>query len=443
MSVRQAVLFVVITVAWYACSPVRRTARLDVDTLLQRQYGYRLNDSATPGYFSLPSTVTVSDGISMDEAVAISLYNNAQFQSDLAAIGIAEADLVDAGLVSNPLLRYLLPSGGLNVSGYVNFGFDLLWQRPRRIAFASAEIDRITQNMVQRGYTVIRDVQTAFADWQLALDRTMIIRENARIRGEIARLNHIRFTSGEISELEVSTVRADSAAALDELYRAGLDTILRANRLHVLMGYRPDTTIVFASSPAVFNSQKIADTTYLRLAYTHNADLRAAQLSINSAAAKMGWERSRIIAFAATVGFGHTGVGSGSALPNAFQPGIQAEVPILNRNQGRIARAQAELNQASFNYVAIRQRVQQDIADAYARYEETWKSYGIYQSEVIPKLQEAVALSQRSFERGDISYLPVLEAMRQLVNAKLRRAEIEADLRRAVAQLNFAIGKKI
>jgi cobalt-zinc-cadmium efflux system outer membrane protein len=298
--------------------------------------------------------------------------------------------------------------------------------------------------MIQRGYTVIRDVQTNFADLQFAKDRAAILAENARIRSEIARLNNVRFRVGEISGLEASTSRADSAAAVDEFIRASLDTILRANRLNTLLGYSPDTAIAYKATPVNFLAQKISQPEYLKLAYENQPELRSAQLAINSAGNRIGWERSRIVNFMATIGFNHVNGKAGpKVLPNAFQPGIQMELPVLNRNQGKIARARAELEQASYNYVALQQRIANDVADAYSRYEQTYKSYEIYNTNVLPSLEEAVRLVQLSFQRGDISYLPVLEAMRQLVTGRLRKAEIQAELRRSISQLNFVIGKKV
>jgi cobalt-zinc-cadmium efflux system outer membrane protein len=427
-----------------ACTPTSQISRTTISDQIKKQYGFDLTKDAKPGMNTMPPSADTANGISEDEAVSIALYNNAQYQADLSQIAIVQADLVDAGVVSNPLLRYLLPSGGLSVSGYINFGFDYLWQRPKRIAFAQGEIERTAENMIQRGYTVIRDVQTNFADLQFAKDRAAILAENARIRSEIARLNNVRFRVGEISGLEASTSRADSAAAVDEFLRASLDTILRANRLNTLLGYSPDTAIAYKATPVNFLAQKISQPEYLKLAYENQPELRSAQLAINSAGNRIGWERSRIVNFMATIGFNHVNGKAGpKVLPNAFQPGIQMELPVLNRNQGKIARARAELEQASYNYVALQQRIANDVADAYSRYEQTYKSYEIYNTNVLPSLEEAVRLVQLSFQRGDISYLPVLEAMRQLVTGRLRKAEIQAELRRSISQLNFVIGKKV
>lgn len=385
----------------------------------------------------------VSDGISEDEAIGIALWNNAQFQADLASISIAHADVIDAGIVSNPLLRYLSPNAGIMASGYINFAFDFLWLRPKRIAAATTEAERIGANMVQRGFALIRDVQLSFTDMQFALDKAAILEENARIRAEMSRLSNVRLRYGEISELEALTFRADSASAVDQSIKAYLDTILQRNRLYTLLGFAPDTTLSFQLIKDTLLSQKVSRSEYLELAGAYQPELQAARLAIESAGKRLGWERSRILAFTGVLNYQHIdGGGNNKWLPNAFNPGFQIEIPILNRNQGKIARARAEMEQASFQYVALRQRIALDVTEAYNRYEETYKSYETWNNGVIPALEEAVRLVQLTYERGDISYLPVLEALRQLVNGKLRKAEIEAELRRSISQLNYTIGNK-
>jgi outer membrane protein TolC len=97
---------------------------------------------------------------------------------------------------------------------------------------------------------------------------------------------------------------------------------------------------------------------------------------------------------------------------------------------------------AAFQYVAARQRIALEVSNAYQRYEQAWLSYQVWAGSTLPSLEEAVRLSQSSYRNGDISYLPVLEAQRQLLNAQLRRIEIQADIRRSVSGLNFSIGNK-
>ena len=76
-------------------------------------------------------------------------------------------------------------------------------------------------------------------------------------------------------------------------------------------------------------------------------DVRAAELRVEAAAKKLGWERSRILALSAVLdanGSGSEGFEAG--------PGVEGSIPLFDRNQGGRARASADLEVASRQYVA-------------------------------------------------------------------------------------------
>ena len=425
------------------CKPRQVISRAAVSDSLQKATGFTLQPQSKPGTVSLPPQVNAGDGLTEEEAVSVALWNNAQLQADLAAIAVSQADVTNAGIVSNPLIRYLAPSGGLNVSGYINFAFDFFFQRRQRIAAAQTDALRVAQTSLQRTYTLIRDVQVAYTDLLLSKERLAILRENAQVRKAMADLANSRLRNGDVSELEVVTFRADSASAQDDVVKAVLDTVVRKNSLAVLLGFSPDTVLTLQPTTFFADSQKVVEQAYLQLAFDYQPELRAAQINMEAIGKRLGWERSRVIAFIPTLNYQHIpGNGGSKFLPNAFNPGIQVEIPFLNRNQGGIAKAKAELEAAAFQYVAIRQRIALDVENAYRRYDQAWQSYQIWAGSTLPALEEAVRLSQSSYRNGDIPYLPVLEAQRQLLNARLRRVEIQADIRRNVSALNYSIGNK-
>lgn len=424
---------------FFSCAPNYPATRQTVSDKLKKQTGYSLSPST--GKPSVPPDVNGRDGLDENEAVSIALWNNPQLQADLSTIAISQADVLEAGIVSNPLIRYLAPSGTVMASGYINFAFDFLFQRPQRIKAARTESMRISELALQRTYAMIRDVQNAYTDFLLSRERAAILRENALIRKEMAELTASRFRNGDIAELELATFVADSASARDEFIRASLDTLLKKTALNNLLGFPPDTTLYLAPTPFSSDAQLVVREAFMQLAYDYQPELRAAQINMEAIGQRLGWERSRVLAFMGVLNFQHQANGGGSkALPNAFNPGIQLEFPLLNRNQGRIAKARAEIEQAASQYLATRQRIARDATDNYNRYQQTWLSWQTWNTGTIAALQENVRLSQSSYRNGDISYLPVLEAIRQLLNARLRQVEIRADIRRAVSNLNFLIG---
>lgn len=428
--------------ALYGCKTTT-ISRTDVSDSLQNTTGFSLQNESKPGVPNIPPQVNAADGLTEEEAVSVALWNNAQLQADLANISISQADVINARVISNPLIRYLAPSGELSVSGYINFAFDFLFQRPKRVRAAKTDALRVAQTSLQHIYTLIRDVQVAYTDLLLSKERLAIFQENAQIRKEMAELANSRLRNGDISELEMVTFRADSASAQDDVIKAILDSAVNKNSLAVLLGFSPDTALVLQPTAFYADSQKVVEQAYLQLAFDYQPELRAAQLNIEAISKRLKWERSRVIAFISTLNFQHIpGRGGSKFLPNAFNPGVQLEIPVFNRNQGAIAKAKAEMEAAAYQYVATRQRIALDVENAYQRYEQSWNSYRIWEGSTLPALEEAIRLSQSSYRNGDISYLPVLEAQRQLLNVRLRRAEIQADIRRNVSDLNYSIGNK-
>jgi cobalt-zinc-cadmium efflux system outer membrane protein len=147
--------------------------------------------------FALPDGVKLDDGLSEDEAVAIALWNNATFQADLAQLGLARANLVEAGLLHNPIFGLLFPVGPKQLEAFVNWPLDAFRQRPRRVAAARLDLDRVTESLVQNGLDLVRDVRLQYASLAMAEERARIAAEQTRERVEMVEIVNARFRAGE------------------------------------------------------------------------------------------------------------------------------------------------------------------------------------------------------------------------------------------------------
>ena len=75
---------------------------------------------------AIPPGVVVDDGLTQDEAVALALWNNPDFQVQLADPGFARADLLEAGLLQNPVLSLLLPIGPKQLEATLRWPIEVL-----------------------------------------------------------------------------------------------------------------------------------------------------------------------------------------------------------------------------------------------------------------------------------------------------------------------------
>ena len=93
------------------CRPRAATHKTTAEGILGRTGSAVHPDTPEARSSSLPPGVNLDQPLSPDDAVGIAIWNNPQLRADLATLGLAEADLVDAGLLRNPRLDMLMPVG--------------------------------------------------------------------------------------------------------------------------------------------------------------------------------------------------------------------------------------------------------------------------------------------------------------------------------------------
>jgi cobalt-zinc-cadmium efflux system outer membrane protein len=166
-------------------------------------------------------------------------------------------------------------------------------------------------------------------------------------------------------------------------------------------------------------------------------DVRAAELAVEAAGSRLGWERSRVFALTAVLDANGEGI-------EGFElgPGVDVGLPFFNRNQGAITRAQVDLQRASGLYVTARQRVATEVRAASTQYVQASLAAAEWRTTVLEPLEEQVAVADRAFKEGEVAYLFVIEMNRRLTDARLRTREAEADMARAQARLERAVGRR-
>jgi len=408
-----------------------------VSDAISDRTGHELKSEKEEGVFRLPEGIALDDGLTEDEAVAIALWNNAQFQADLVQLGFARADLIEAGMLRNPVFSLLFPLGPKQLEATLSLPIDFFWQRPKRVAAAKLNAEQVADSLVQHGLNLIRDVMIAYAELEFTREYAGITAEEAALRREIADIAAERLKVGDISGLEETAFHLEAAQTLEASVRFARDAELAEERLKNLLGLGLEK-ITIQLKPAPDPSEiSRPPSDLLEAAFAARPDLRAAEIAIEAAGQRVGWERSKI--------FNLTGVLDANAEgKEGFEmgPGVQLELPILNQNNGKVARAQTELIQAARQYLAVRHRIAREVMEAHTRYVAARKALNILQVDVMPAAATAATNATEAYAIGAISYLELLDFKRQLLASRLREAEAKADLRKAEVSLEHSIGFK-
>lgn len=425
--------------AGLGCATTTAThCRTDVSCQLRERTGFALSEGPCWGELQWPNGTSLEDGLTEEEAVVLALWNNGAFQEVLVECGLAHADLVQAGLLPNPEVVYFFPVDDKPFKYAFELPLEALWFRPIRVAAAEREVARVNERLTQSGLDLIRDVRQACADLRLAERRAAITEEARQLRDRIAEVSDKRLQAGDISRQEAETAAIDAQRARQDEIRTRHDVTLAEERLRLVMGLgdlrSPLRLEADASSPVV---EQDIETLTAEATSTRPDALAAAQATEAAAErlelAEVGWFRFS----------GLLDATSGRRTGHEFGPAFRMTLPLFHHNQGAIARAQAELEQAARRRQTVRQQIIWDVRQSHERLKQAQAELDVVMQNVQPRVEEAIARAEAAYRAGDTPYVIVLETSRQLIDARLREAQLRADSRRAWVELERSVGRHL
>lgn len=125
---------------------------------------------------------------------------------------------------------------------------------------------------------------------------------------------------------------------------------------------------------------------------------------------------------------------------NVTGAAIGIAIPLFDRNQGGIARAEAEVSRSSAALATAALAARRSVADAYSRYTAAAEAVAALDLLVVGTLEESLELLARALEAGKVSAGDVLVLRRELVEAQREHVQAELDLATARSDLWLAVG---
>ncbi len=424
----------------------------------------------------------LSDGLTADEAVQITLLNNPELQSAYMNVGMARADVVQSGLFSNPSLALSLrfPEGGglANLDASLAQNIADLWLIPSRKQAAQASLNQAILELARRANLAAVQARAAFYR-ALSAERILeIATENRQIAQELLDAALARRDAGAGSDVDVNLSRSDVMDTELAVRVARLAAFEERSALALSLGLGdpPDNLHLAGTLPDLpvgpFTAEEL-----VALAESHRLDVQAAAQAERAAYARIVQEYRKVfpeLAIGPSVernerralpgrnilaDTARASVANGAlTAPDIESRGqrnqerrqqidaitgaaIGMTLPVFDQNQAQIAKARFAWQQAEKLYQSVALTAKQETRAAFERARTRWDVTGFYRDSIVPLREANLKLSREAYSAGRLSFLAVLEAQRSLLEARSNYVDALRDYAVVLTDLERATGK--
>ena len=360
--------------------------------------------------------------LTVDDAIQLALFNNRGLQAEYHELGIAEAELVQAGRLPNPGIAFARKSQG----GEVELEWLLAINLARLIAiplFMEVESRRFAHTQLR----VSLQMATLAADTRKAYIRALAAEETVRYMRQVmqaaeasAELARRMQQVGNFNKLQRAREQGFYADAALNLARAEQAQHATRERLTRLLGLWGAQTQFSLPERLPDLPKSVVDLTDLeRLALEQRLDVRAAKLAADQTAKNLGLTRTtRFINVLEVGGIYNTY----NDAPSQRGYEIAFELPLFDWGDARVAKAEAIYMQAVDRAAQTAIDARSQVREAYAGYRSAYDIARHQRDEIVP-------VRQRISEENLLRYNGMLIGVFELL----------ADARAQIASVNGAI----
>jgi outer membrane protein, heavy metal efflux system len=400
------------------------------------------------------------DGMTLDAAIELLIRNNLSIIALRFEIPMAQADVLTAGLRVNPifyadtqLIPYghysnQRPGGQKQYDVNITYPLDVTFKRKARIAVAErakrvteAQLQDAVRNYIDNLYTVYVDVVAATE----TLEFTRKFLEGITRRYSLAQA---QLVVGAIEESKVDALRAQVEQAQLQVREASEALVTKTRNLALLLNIPPDQAETIKVRSTLRDLRELPESAaeLIQRGLTSRPDLAAYRLGVLRSQADVRLARANrytdvYVLYQPYTLQDNTPLGLKSAYSWAL--GVTANVPIYNRNQGNVARAELNARQTRVELAALERQVAYDVDAAVREFNLSRTSVLEYEREVLPASRRVFERTIRRFEVGEASPEDYLEAQREYNEVFRQYREALVRHRRSMLDLNTAVGARV
>ena len=378
--------------------------------------------------------------LGIEEAVQYALLSNRSLRAGFAALGIAEADLVQAGRLPNPrfFMLYARHDGDYKIEQSFTFNVFSLLAMPQARA---VERQRFEQAKRETSLQVLALAQktrqawvTAVAAEQSSLYAAQVM-QAAEAAVELARRMQRQGNWNKLDQAREQGFYADAAleyAAAREQQR------IAREKLASLLGLTDSTRFTLPQRLPDLPASEEDLLQVQQQAFLQRLDLLAMRDEVDALAKQLGL--SRTTRFINVLDIGPARVLEGRR-SEAYKKGITLgfELPLFDWGGARVKRAEAIYTEALERTAQMTIDAEAEVRAAYVRYRARYEMARHYQDEIVPLRKRVLQENQLRYNGMLLSVFELLASAREQVGSVNQYINAMRDFWLADAGLTMAI----
>ncbi len=380
--------------------------------------------------------------LTADSAARVAVLNNRKLQATFENVGIAQADLIEAGLLENPTLfgsaRFPSGGGGSKLETSLSQSFLDVLMMPLRKKMAADELERTRKEIADAAVETAAETKSAFytlqADLQL-LSRLKLITSANQAALDLSQRLH---DAGNITDLSLLNDQATYSEARVEVAKAEADIAADREKLNRLMGlWGRDTSWALADQLPEIPGSEISTSRLESLALNQRSDLAASRYELANLATALHTTRTYRYLGVLEVGADIEKETDGTKLTG---PEFSLSLPIFNQGQGKIAKLEAQQRQAEKRFEGKAIDIRSEVREARGRLLANRSAALYYRSSLLPERLKILNQTQLQYNAMQIGATELLMARKSQVDTEREYIRSWRDYWIARSELERAVG---
>lgn len=377
--------------------------------------------------------------LTAESAVQIALINNHNLQATYEELGIAQADLVEAGLLKNPVFTFerRFPGQAMELDILKEF-IDLLLL-PVRKHIAGAQFEAAKFRVAHEVLNLASETRAAFyehqGDQQLVDVRKTVAEATARAAQTALKINQ----AGNLKNLDLANEQASHTDATIALGKAQSEAAKSREQLNRLMGvFGAQTNWTIAAKLPELPGSDVAAGELESCAIRQRLDLAAARQDYIVIARGAGLLRvNAIVGERGEIGAHYEREKTGES---SVGPSLIVPLPIFDQGQVAVARGGAKLRQSQQRYLALATEIRSDVRSARDRMIIARRQAEYIKTTALPTRTRVTEESQLEYNAMQLTPFQLLQAKQEEVKTGADYVEALKDYWVARAELEKAAG---